>query len=111
MEEDTAINLSNLSLQELQDLRTQVSERIDAMADRERRKLAEEFQEKAAKLGMTAEEVIRGPKKPRTRAPAKPKYRDPDNPSRTWTGRGKQPVWLREALESGRNLNDFLIKS
>jgi DNA-binding protein H-NS len=28
----------------------------------------------------------------------------------TWGGRGKRPQWLRDALTSGKTLNDFLIK-
>ena len=37
-----------------------------------------------------------------------PKYRDPAT-GRTWSGRGLQPRWLREALAGGRTLSDFLI--
>ena len=110
MEETNEIDLSTMSTQELRELRAQVDSRIDAIVDEERKKLAAEFEKKAAELGMTPEEVIRGSKKARQRAPVKPKYRDPSDPSRTWTGRGKQPVWLREALAAGKNLEDFLIK-
>ena len=39
-----------------------------------------------------------------------PKYRDPNNPLQTWTGRGKQPRWLRAQLRSGKKLDDFLVK-
>ena len=38
-----------------------------------------------------------------------PKYRNPENRSETWAGRGKQPLWLRAQLRSGRKLTDFLI--
>ena len=38
-----------------------------------------------------------------------PKYRNPENPSETWSGRGKQPLWIAAALESGRHIDDFLI--
>lgn len=41
--------------------------------------------------------------------PSKPKYRDPTKPENTWAGRGKQPMWLKEKLESGAKLEDFLI--
>ena len=37
-----------------------------------------------------------------------PKYRDPAT-SQTWTGRGLQPTWLRQALAGGAKLADFLI--
>ena len=37
-----------------------------------------------------------------------PKYRD-SNTGATWTGRGKQPKWLVQALVSGKMLQDFKI--
>lgn len=57
-----------------------------------------------------------------TRAPAGPrrsggpraggkvaaKYRDPAS-GREWTGRGLKPTWLREALATGKTLQDFAI--
>ena len=39
-----------------------------------------------------------------------PKYRDPANKAATWTGRGRQPLWLVAALKSGKKLDSFLIK-
>lgn len=55
------------------------------------------------------------PAKKRRRAAAKPakkgtvpvKYRD--DAGHTWTGRGLQPVWLREALAAGKTLQDFAV--
>jgi len=41
--------------------------------------------------------------------PVKPKYRNPRQPSETWSGRGKQPRWLRAQLRPGKKLDDFLI--
>lgn len=37
-----------------------------------------------------------------------PKYRDTAT-GNTWSGRGLQPKWLREALASGRTISDFQI--
>lgn len=37
-----------------------------------------------------------------------PKYRDPST-GNTWSGRGLKPNWLREAIASGRSLEDFSI--
>ncbi len=41
--------------------------------------------------------------------PSKPKYRDPEKPENTWAGKGKQPGWLKEKLEAGASLDDFLV--
>jgi len=41
---------------------------------------------------------------------ASPKFRNPEEPSQTWTGRGKQPRWLAAQLRSGRRIEDFQIE-
>jgi DNA-binding protein H-NS len=38
-----------------------------------------------------------------------PKYRNPENPSETWTGRGREPKWLQHQIASGKSKDDFLI--
>jgi len=40
--------------------------------------------------------------------PAQPRYRNPAT-GETWTGRGKQPMWVQEAIVTGAKLEDFLI--
>jgi DNA-binding protein H-NS len=37
-----------------------------------------------------------------------PKYRD--DKGNTWSGRGLQPIWLREQIKGGKKLEDFAIK-
>jgi DNA-binding protein H-NS len=37
----------------------------------------------------------------------KPKYKSPDGI--TWAGRGATPLWLEEAIKSGKTREDFLI--
>jgi DNA-binding protein H-NS len=41
--------------------------------------------------------------------PVFPKYRNPKDPAETWSGRGKQPHWVRTQLEAGKKLDEFLI--
>jgi DNA-binding protein H-NS len=38
-----------------------------------------------------------------------PKYQNPKNPAETWSGRGKQPRWVRTQLKAGKSLKHFLI--
>ena len=38
-----------------------------------------------------------------------PAYRNPHNSAETWTGKGRQPKWVREALASGLHLEDLAI--
>lgn len=42
-----------------------------------------------------------------SRRPAAVKYKGPGGES--WSGRGKQPVWLRTLLDQGKKLEDFKV--
>ena len=55
-------------------------------------------------------EVHRGKSRRRPYPKILPKFWNPDEPSQTWTGRGKQPRWLAAQLRSGRRIEDFLIE-
>lgn len=73
------------------------------------------YQLTAADLGLTGVRGKRGPaRKARaakgTRAKAGGgvvKYRDGDG--NVWGGRGPRPLWLREALAGGKQLQDFAV--
>ena len=68
-----------------------------------------------ADFGFTARELGLGsagaaPKKAGdARSSVAPKYRDPQNPNNTWTGRGKPPRWLADAIAAGKSKESFLI--
>jgi len=38
-----------------------------------------------------------------------PKYKNPENASETWTGRGRQPIWVRNYIQSGGSLEQVTI--
>jgi DNA-binding protein H-NS len=55
------------------------------------------------------EQAIRAPgRRPYPRV--LPKFRNPEKPAETWAGRGKQPLWLRKQLRSGKRIDDFRIR-
>ena len=43
--------------------------------------------------------------------PVRPKYKNPENSAEVWSGRGRQPRWVREQLKTGKNLDQLLIAS
>jgi DNA-binding protein H-NS len=38
-----------------------------------------------------------------------PKYQNPGNPTERWSGRGKQPRWVRAQLKAGKKLEHLRI--
>ena len=70
-------------------------------------KLAAEIEEYAAVFGLSIPQLFSHRYRIKLIRPAK--YVDPADPSRTWSGRGRQPRWLRERILSGAKLDDFRI--
>lgn len=60
---------------------------------------------------LLADKVIknRQPRKPLEPRPAKYKFIDAEGNEKTWTGQGRTPKALQEALDSGKKLEDFAI--
>ena len=67
------------------------------------------LEERLRRIGLANEVTRLNYKRRRPYPPVRPKYRNPKNPAETWSGRGRQPRWLRPQLRSGRDLDEFLI--
>jgi DNA-binding protein H-NS len=102
------VDLSKLSIEELQTLSRDVETEIVTRRETERERVLQQMRELAASIGMTPEELL-GPGDKARAGKVQAKYRHPDDPSLTWTGRGKRPSWLTEALAAGKTLDDFVI--
>lgn len=105
-------DLSKYSLEELQQFRKDVDKAI-AKAEAQKLKDARAALEKvAAEHGVTLEEITgRAASKRQVGKPLPPKYQHPENPNVTWSGRGRQPRWIKEMLKSGNDLAEYEIKS
>lgn len=74
-----------------------------------RQELKVKMQRLAEEAGYSLEDIIAGGK---NRAPTKkaaPKYQHPEDPSTTWTGRGRKPLWVLAALDEGKTMEDLEI--
>ncbi|MFO1433960.1 MAG: H-NS histone family protein [Candidatus Competibacteraceae bacterium] len=105
----------NLSLYSIEELKTLVDRAKKEITLRERHRLQEvrdRIEQLASGLNMSLEEVMG--QKPRSQPLGKARtieirFRNPANPAQTWTGRGKRPRWLQQALEQGARLEDFTV--
>lgn len=102
------IDLTSLSLKELKKLQKDVETAIADFQDRERRQALAEVEAFARERGLSASD-LEGLLKRKTRKPVAPKYANPADATQTWTGRGRKPLWVVEALEAGKSLDDLKI--
>jgi DNA-binding protein H-NS len=95
-------NLAKMSANELWSLREEISTILSIRLNAEKQRL----ECRLARLEGRIEH------KQETRRPfpkVHPKYRNPERPSETWSGRGRQPLWVGAQLRSGMKVADLLI--
>lgn len=105
------INLESLTPAELRALNKRIDKELEGRSERQRREKAiADLESRAAKKwGYSASELFTSAKE--TSGPKiLPKYQNPANALQKWSGRGRQPRWVREHLESGGEMSDLSIK-
>lgn len=102
--------LEKKPLDELIKLRDDLDKLIVNRQREKKKELKQQFQDMAKKEGLSVDEILtpssshkRGVKKG-TKTPIK--YRKNEN---TWTGRGRKPGWVNELLESGGDIEKYLV--
>lgn len=102
------IDLDTLALSELKALRTKVERAITTYEDRKKQEALVELEETARKMGYSLAELT-GVSVGKARKAVAAKYANPGDVSQTWTGRGRKPKWVEEALAAGKSLDDLAI--
>ena len=104
------VDLSKMDLKELKALRKKVDAAITSYDENTKREARLAVEELARQHGFSLSELATV-KKPRAkRAPSKVLYKNPKNAEQTWTGRGRKPKWVEEALASGKSLKSLEAK-
>jgi DNA-binding protein H-NS len=101
------MEFDKMSLKELREMRAKLDRAISTFEDRRRREAMSAIEEAARAHGFNLTELT-GTK---TRKPGSvaPKYANPQDPTMTWTGRGRKPRWVIENLEQGKSLEDMTV--
>ena len=100
--------LDKYSYAELLDLQGQVQAAIAERKASDARDVKQKLEELARKSGFSVSELF-GAKRGGKRSSAAIKYRNPKDASQTWTGRGRKPNWLVDAVKKGAKLESLSI--
>ncbi len=97
------------SVRELLAQKAAIEQQIAEAQRTERASAVARVRELMAEHGLTLADLSSKPAAAkRTGVKVPPKYRDAST-GNTWSGRGLQPKWLKQALASGRTLGDFAL--
>lgn len=102
-------DIQDLSRKELADLRKKVDKALTTYVKRAREEARKAAEEAAREHGYKLDDLLNGKNGKARGAKNPPKYAHPENPEYTWSGRGRKPKWLQEAIDAGQEQDEFLI--
>lgn len=98
------MDLSNMSLIELRNLQEQIKQETKKREQQDLTRAREQILAIAQGIGIPLKELIEGASRAKTGSVAV-RYRNPDDAAQQWTGRGRQPKWVKEWLEAHKSLD------
>ncbi len=110
-----AIDFKSMTAKELEKLLADVKKALQSARARDQRAARKAAEQAAAKYGFSLAELSDAPAKPKKaakakpRKSAKPKFANPADASQTWTGKGRQPQWYKDAVAAGKAPADLAI--
>ena len=101
------MNLEKLSVEELESLKNDVDKMLRKKEAERLEEARKEVQQRAKDLGFSLSDLVGGKKGKGSGLP--PKYQHPTDKSKTWSGRGRRPQWVKDAIAQGKSLDDLAI--
>lgn len=111
---DPAAVLESMDLEGLKELRKKLDRAIASYETRKRQEALSAVEQAAKEHGFKIADLLGGGKSGKGRKSAddktgrSAKYVNPEDPVQVWSGRGRRPQWINNALESGRTLDELL---
>jgi DNA-binding protein H-NS len=100
--------IEKASYKELVEARGAIDAAIAKRKEEERAEVKRKLAELASDSGFELTELFGG-KRAGRKAASGAKYRNPKDAAQTWTGRGRKPNWLVDALKQGAKIESFEI--
>mgnify|MGYP000252750028 CR=1 FL=1 len=106
--------LETMNRKELERLQERITKQLEKRDIADRKEALAAAQKAAKAHGYDLSDLTSHTTKPRAasgkrRATRKPKYANPSDKAQTWTGRGRQPQWFKDAVASGKTPEDLAI--
>lgn len=104
------MNLSQMSFQELRDLQEQIKRELKLRAGQDKQKARDQILAIAQQVGVPLKDLLVGFPGTRNKGgKVEARYRNPANADEQWTGRGRQPKWVRDWLAAGNSMDALRI--
>lgn len=98
------MDLSNLSAADLRNLQEQIKRELKKRESQDQAEAREKIFAIAQSVGVPLKDLIGAGVRAKTGTVA-PRYRNPADASQQWTGRGRQPKWVKDWVYAGKSID------
>lgn len=102
------MDLSKLSIADLRTLQHSVKQELKKREQHDVAVAREKILAIAKSVGISVRELVGGSVRAKS-GPVAVQYQNPNDQSQQWTGRGRQPKWVKAWLEVGKSLDALRI--
>ena len=103
------MDLSNMSLGDLRNLQDQIKQEMKKREQSDMAKAREQILAIAQSVGVPLKDLIATTGRGGKTGTVAVRFRNPDNASQQWTGRGRQPKWVKEWVEGGKSIDKLRV--
>ncbi|SDG28014.1 MULTISPECIES: H-NS family nucleoid-associated regulatory protein [unclassified Duganella] len=104
------MDVTNLSSAELRQLQERVKQELKQRESQDLAKAREEIFAIAKSVGVSVQDLVGSGASARAKTgPVAPRYRNPADASQQWTGRGRQPQWVKDWLDAGNDISGLKL--
>src|SRR5438445_12536466 len=108
------MDLSNMSLGDLRNLQEQIKQEIKKREQQDVQKARDQIMAIAQSVGIPLKDLLgaagRGAKSANANTGSVAvRFRNPADASQQWTGRGRQPKWVKEWVEGGKSMDELRV--
>lgn len=107
--------IDGLGRAEIIELIQELQSRLEDLREQKRSQLAERWKAEALEAGLTVDAVLERSEKtvsnPTRAKRGVKRYQHPDNPSITWSGRGRRPSWVVNHIAAGGEIDELLVSA
>ena len=103
------MDLSKLSIAELKDLLESAKREEKNRAKSDLEAARNEIYAIAHRMGLPLKELIGNGNIRKPTGKVAVQFRDPADSSKEWTGRGRQPKWVKELIASGKDIQSAKV--
>ena len=103
------MELGSMTVEQLRKLQVSAAEELKKREKAEKRNALKAIRELAEARGFSLDELFEEKPARTQRSKGVARYRNPADPSQTWTGRGRKPVWVLDWLAAGKSIDKLAI--